>query len=164
MIILSTHLLFKHMNAFSKILAFLLFVLLLACSTENDVAADIEAITAMSEARAKAFNQGDAAAIASYFTEDAILMAPGEPPRVGPEQVEDYYQSIFDKYDTALQSYYNEVEVSGDLAYGRGTAEVQLYPKGQDTVLTSVSKYLNILKRQADGTWKTTHDVWNGNE
>jgi len=152
------------MNAVIKISVALFLVLFLACETEKDATADVEAITAMSKARAVAFNEGDAATIASYFTEDAILMAPGEPPRVGPEQVEDYYQSIFDEYDTALNSYYNEVKVSGDLAYGRGTAEVKLYPKDQDTVLTSVSKYLNILQRQADGTWKTTHDVWNGNE
>ena len=30
--------------------------------------------------------------------------------------------------------------------------------------MTSTSKYLNILERQADGTWKTTHDIWNANE
>jgi ketosteroid isomerase-like protein len=28
----------------------------------------------------------------------------------------------------------------------------------------STAKYLNILEKQSDGTWKTTHDIWNGNE
>jgi ketosteroid isomerase-like protein len=30
--------------------------------------------------------------------------------------------------------------------------------------LVSTAKYLNILKKQADGSWKTTHDIWNSNE
>lgn len=140
------------------------FILLLnACQTGNDVSLDEEAINDMSKARAKAFNAGDAKTIASYFTKDAVLMAPGKEPVIGPEAVEAYYQSIFDQYETKLNSYYNEVEVSGDLAYGRGTAEVTLIPKNGDSTVTSVSKYLNILQKQSDGEWKTTHDIWNDN-
>lgn len=141
-----------------------LFLLLFSCGTKQDNAADVATIEAMSAARAKAFNEGNAAAIARYFTEDAVLMAPGEPPMQGPEQVERYYQAIFDQYDTQLTSYYDEVEVSGGLAYGRGTAEVTLISKNGDSTTTSVSKYLNILKKQANGEWKTTHDIWNGSE
>ena len=35
-----------------------------------------------------------------------------------------YYQRIFDECETRLKSYYDEVKVSGPLAYGRGFAEV----------------------------------------
>jgi uncharacterized protein (TIGR02246 family) len=129
----------------------------------KDASSDIEAIEAMSKARAQAFNEGDAKAIAEYFTEDAILMAPGAEPKVGPKEVEAYYQSTFDLYETRLTSYYDEVEVSGDLAFGRGTAEVTLIPKNGDSTLFSVSKYLNILQKQPNGEWKTTHDIWNDN-
>jgi len=139
-------------------------LLLSSCQMEKDVSSDIEAIEAMSEARAKAFNEGDASTIAEYFTEDAVLMAPDAEPKVGPKAVEAYYQSIFDQYDTRLNSYYNEVEVSGKLAFGRGTAEVTLMPKNGDSTTVSVSKYLNILQKQPNGEWKTTHDIWNGNQ
>ena len=37
---------------------------------------DAEAITAVSKARAEAFDQGNAHGIAQHFTEDAVLMAP----------------------------------------------------------------------------------------
>ncbi len=124
---------------------------------------DKEVITAMSKARAQAFTEGDAAGIAVHFTADAYLMAPDKPIYQGRDAVESYYQSIFDEYRTELESYYEEVEVSGELAYGRGEAKVTLFPKAGGDSLVSTAKYLNILKKQADGTWKTTHDVWNSN-
>ena len=138
------------------------------CSQKDHVAAseekDITAITAVSKARAEAFNQGNAAGIAVHFTEDAQLMAPDQPALKGKAAVQSYYQHIFDEYETRLKSYYEEVKVSGPLAYGRGFAEVALIPKQGGQALTSTAKYINIMKREADGTWKTTHDIWNGNE
>ena len=128
-------------------------------STRDDKAA----IAAVSEARAEAFNQGDAEGIARHFTRDAVLMAPGKPASVGKKSVRAYYQSIFDAFEVQLDSYYEEVEVSGDMAYGRGEATVRLTPRnGGETTVTS-SKYLNILARQPDGSWMTTHDIWNSN-
>lgn len=129
-------------------------------STTNDK----KLITEISAARAKAFNQGNAAAIAVHFTDDALLMAPGKPVAKGSKAVEVYYQSIFDEYATQLESHYEEIEVSGNLAYGRGEAKVTLIPKKGGSSLVSTAKYLNILKKQPDGVWKTTHDIWNGNE
>jgi ketosteroid isomerase-like protein len=102
--------------------------------------------------------------IASYFTEDAYLMAPGKAASQGKAAVKSYYQSIFDEFETILESHYDEVEVSGKLAYGRGSAKVILVPKAGGDSLFSTAKYMNILKKQSDGTWKTTHDIWNGNE
>jgi uncharacterized protein (TIGR02246 family) len=125
---------------------------------------DINAIRKLSRARAEAFNNGDAAGIAVHFTENAILMPPGKASMTGREAVEGYYQSIFDEYHTDLFSEYREVWVEGDLAYGRGYARVKLIPqRGGDTIF-SESEYINILKRQPDGKWMTTHDIWNSTD
>ncbi len=131
-----------------------------ATSLENEK----KLITEISSARAKAFNDGNAAGIAVHFTDDALLMAPGKPVAKGKKAVEAYYQSIFDEYTTQLESHYEEVDVSGNLAYGRGEAKVILTPKKGGTSSVSTAKYMNILKKQPDGIWKTTHDIWNGNE
>ena len=128
-------------------------------STENEK----KLIAEVSEARAKAFNEENAAAIAMHFTEDALLMAPGNPAARGRAAVQAYYKSIFEDYTTQLESHYEEVEVSGNLAYGRGFAKVTLVPKKGGAPLVSTAKYLNILKKQPDGVWRTTHDIWNGN-
>jgi len=149
--------------------SFLLGLLCLtSCSREQRIvrseAEDIAAITAVSKARADAFNQGNAAAIAIHFAEDALLMAPDKPALKGKAGVQNYYQDIFDEHQTALKSHYEEVKVSGDLAYGRGHAEVALTSRTSQQVRKSSAKYINIMKRQADGRWITTHDIWNGNE
>jgi len=125
---------------------------------------DVRAIEEMSAARADAFNRGDAISIAAYFTEDGVLMAPGMPVATGRNAVEAYYQQIFSQYETVLESYYEEVQVSGDLAFGRGVAEVTLIPLNGEGELLSTSKYINILQRQEDGTWLTSHDIWNENQ
>jgi ketosteroid isomerase-like protein len=62
-----------------------------------------------------------------------------------------------------LESHYEEVEVSGDLGSGRGEAKVTLVDRVTEDTTYSSSKYLNILKKQADGSWQTTHDIWNDN-
>ena len=144
----------------------ILFIMLVGCNTAAgpSAEADKKRITEMSAARAKAFNEGNAAAIAIHFTDDALLMAPGKPVAKGRDAVETYYQSIFSEYTTQLESHYEEVEVSGQLAYGRGGAKVTLTPKKGGAVMISTAKYLNILKKQPNGEWKTTHDIWNGNE
>ncbi|CAN5119452.1 hypothetical protein BH23BAC1_BH23BAC1_14370 [soil metagenome] len=152
----------KTISRFFVNLSFL--IILLACAQAGNFnEKDIEAITKMSEARATAFNNKNAGEIANYFTEDGILMAPGQAATSGRKSVEEYYQKIFDQYEPKLTSHYEEVEVAGDLAYGRGIATVELKSRNGGETETSTAKYLNILKRQADGSWKTTHDIWNNN-
>ncbi|NBC65458.1 MAG: SgcJ/EcaC family oxidoreductase [Bacteroidetes bacterium] len=147
----------------------MIFTLFFNCTNEappaeQNIEKHKEMITAVSDARAEAFNNSDAAGIAEHFTEDAILMAPGVPAMEGREAVRNYYQSIFDEYETELVSYYEEIKIDGDLAYGRGVAKVTLIPTNGTESSSSTSKYLNILQRQPDGTWKTTHDIWNSND
>lgn len=131
---------------------------------EQDDARDIAEIKALSATRAKAFSDGNANVIAAAFTETGTLMAPGTRSTTGREAVRKYYQDIFDQYKTILESGYEEVRVSGDLAYGMGHAKVKLVPHGGGDTLVSTAKYINILQRQDDGSWLTTHDIWNAND
>jgi uncharacterized protein (TIGR02246 family) len=145
-----------------KLLALSLLLSILACTTtHNHSDDDVAEIENMSADRAAAFNEGDASRIASHFDEEGLLMAPDSETLVGQEAVENYYQAIFDEFETELDSYYEEVKVSGDMAYGRGIADVQLIHKMTGDTTNSRSKYLNILQRTESGNWVTTHDIWN---
>ncbi len=56
----------------------------------------------------------------------------------------------------------NKVEVakSGDLAYLSGTYDLTLNDaKGKP--VKDRGKYVEVWKKQADGTWKTVADIWN---
>ena len=91
-------------------------------------------------------------------------MAPDTKSTTGRHAVRTYYQGIFDQYKTFLESGYEDVKVWGDLAYGVGFAKVKLVPHHGGDTLRSSAKYINILQRQDDGSWLTTHDIWNANE
>lgn len=149
------------------VVTMMLLAICYACSDrrngQND-ASEISEIKALSATRAKAFNEGDANTIAIAFTESGVLMPPDMRSLVGREAVHKYYQHIFDQYRTFLESGYEEVKVSGDLAYGVGYAKVKLVPHSGGDTLVSSAKYINILQRQDDGSWLTTHDIWNANE
>lgn len=104
----------------------------------------------------EAFNRGDAASCAAYFSEDVILMAPGEPMTRGRQAFEETYRSRMEQSTGGTHS--NELVefgVEGDLAYQIGTYAVTgANPPEQ-------GKFLNVLKRQADGTWKVAVSIFN---
>ncbi|MHC4533430.1 MAG: YybH family protein, partial [Planctomycetota bacterium] len=51
----------------------------------------------------------------------------------------------------------------GDLGYAWGNYTLSLIPKaGGDTAYVD-GKYLTVSKRQADGSWKISHDCFNSN-
>jgi ketosteroid isomerase-like protein len=57
------------------------------------------------------------------------------------------------------------VEGRGDLAYAVGTYRATLTPKktGGKPMPTEEGKYVEVLKKQADGSWKIVYDMWSSN-
>src|SRR6056297_551673 len=150
---------------FQLIFIFTLWIMSIPTTmAQKELNKDEMLITEVSNARAKAFNDMNANEISRYFTSDGVLMAPGKQASIGQKAVAKYYQAIFDEFDVVLKSHYVEVQVSGNMAYGRGEAIVHATSKIDGKESVSKSKYLNILERQNDGSWKTTHDIWNTND
>jgi ketosteroid isomerase-like protein len=104
----------------------------------------------------KAFNQGDAAGCAAFFTQDVILLAPDQPMTRGRMAFEEVYQSRMDKSSGGTHSNrLVDYGAEGDLAYQVGTFAITgANPPEQ-------GKFVNILRRQADGTWKVTVSIFN---
>ena len=56
-----------------------------------------------------------------------------------------------------------EIRILGDLAYSHGTLEYEITPKeGGETRSYSV-KFLDVLEKQVDGSWKIAIDCHNYN-
>jgi len=107
----------------------------------------------------EAFNQGDVAACAAFFTEDVVLLAPGEPMSRGRKAFEDTYRTRMEISGGGTHS--NELVeygVDGDLAYQIGTFAIN------DTNPAEQGKFVNILKRQPDGTWKVAVSIFNSDK
>ncbi len=137
-------------NAIQSILFFyLMFIvaILFSCNEQTTVSVDqdIKLISEISAARAKAFNDRNAAGIAVHFADSCVLMAPGKPASFGTQAVQAYYQSIFDEFHTELESHYEDVEVSGSLAYGGGVDSFASFLMHRHEPLLFDSRYLVLL-------------------
>lgn len=54
-----------------------------------------------------------------------------------------------------------EVEGADDVAWVRGTYAMDLTAPGATAAIHDKGKYLEIWRRQADGTWKVIRDIFN---
>lgn len=106
-----------------------------------------------------AFNRGDAAGCAAFFADDVVLLAPDQPMTRGKEAFEAVYQSRMDQATGGTHSNkLVEYGVEGNIAYEIGTYAVA------DANPPEQGKFVNILKRQADGTWKVSVSIFNSDK
>ena len=56
-----------------------------------------------------------------------------------------------------------DVILSGDIAVARGNYVLTIIPEEGDPVVLN-GKYLNVVRRQMDGTWKLAHNMFSSND
>jgi uncharacterized protein (TIGR02246 family) len=127
-------------------------------------AEDEAAVRAVDDAWAKAATAGDGKAIAALYSDDAVLLPPMEP-QVQGEAAKQYWMTFADNFSAEAELKTTTLEGRGDLAYSAGTYRMTLTPKkpGAKPMPTEEGKYLEVMKKQADGSWKISHDIWNPN-
>jgi uncharacterized protein (TIGR02246 family) len=120
----------------------------------HDPAADRAAIAAIRDGYAAAFKAGDAAKVASYLTADAADMENGMPTMTGSAAVAAGLTSMMADASAEIVITSEKTEVVGDLAYDRGTFKTTMTPKAGGAPMVDEGRYLVVLKRQADSSWK----------
>ena len=130
----------------------------------NDIADATEAIQALWEEYAASALAGDPERRLALWAEDGIQMPPNRAMRVGKETIRAATEAgmarvVAHEYVVTPE----EVEVFGDFAFARGIYMAKRTPvSGGDPILTD-GKFMTILKRQADGSWKIYRDIFNSN-
>jgi uncharacterized protein (TIGR02246 family) len=113
---------------------------------------------------ADALNAGDLERWISLWIEDGIQMLPGTPRRIGKAQIRRGMQPMFDRFDIhnmILEP--EEVRILGDRAYSHGSYEFEMAPKQGGEPRSCSGKFLDILEKQVDGSWKIAIDSHNCN-
>ncbi len=127
------------------------------------VEADIAAIDEVLVQYGIASSTGDLELYMSLHTDDIVKMGPDAPATYGKEDLRASTKFLFDNFTIEGASYPEETQVDGDLGFTRGNYTLSIIPKaGGDTAYVD-GKYLTICKRQADGSWKISHDCFNSN-
>jgi uncharacterized protein (TIGR02246 family) len=127
---------------------------------EEDMDAVMEAI--WSEYTAS-IGQGDAERWVELWVEDGIQMPPGQPAVVGKDNILARRSAASETFDMSMSITNEEVVADGNLAFARGVYEATLTPKAGGEDVEVDGKFLTILQKQPDGTWKIYRDCFNSN-
>jgi uncharacterized protein (TIGR02246 family) len=122
--------------------------------------------TAINELRSKyqaAYNAGNAAAATAVYTDDAVSLPDHHDALQGKVAIQKYLQDTFGQYNATINLAPGDTEISGSLAHEHGTYSIKVTPKAGGETVVDDGKYIVILKRGADGTWKIHHDMDNSN-
>ncbi len=114
---------------------------------------DVAAIKAIGPALDKADLALDWSALVELMTEDVLFMNPNSPAIQGRAVVKELYESLGFTAVIEHRHVLHEIDGYGDIAYARGTYEVEFSLEGVDEPLKDKGKTLLILRKQSDGSW-----------
>ena len=129
------------------------------CTAYAAPGADETAIRAQTTNWAKAYNGGDAKAVAALYADDAILQPPGAPSAKGRAAILDYFTKDI-AGTKAAGAVFNvnaktDVGVSGNTGWESGTYTATI--KG---AVVESGKFLSVSQKK-NGKWLYIRDTWN---
>jgi uncharacterized protein (TIGR02246 family) len=105
-----------------------------------------------------AYNRGDAAGCAAVFTEDALFLPPNQPLLRGKKAIQELIQGWIDNIGGTMSNPMMEYAVEGDLAFQVATYAFK------DTKTPDEGKFVEIFRRQPDGSWKIYLTIYNSDK
>jgi ketosteroid isomerase-like protein len=115
---------------------------------------------------ATAMNAKNAALVASFYAEDAVLMPADERIVRGRANIEAYYRRNFQEDTSELKLTPLESSISGDQAFEAGLSEAThgtgAALLGGRPPITEQGKYV-VIYRRVGSDWKIAYDIFNNN-
>jgi uncharacterized protein (TIGR02246 family) len=156
-----------------KVLPVVVVPMLAGCTRQANVpedtimskhAEDVAAIRQLSEDWRSGWIAGDAELVLSLYAAEPVLMPQGQPAIFDKENIRPLYEAVMKEMQFRSQSKVMDVEVSGDLGYFWCSYTLTATPKTGGESLEVAGKYLCIVKRQDDGSWKITKLIDNSDQ
>ncbi|HLT47760.1 MAG TPA: DUF4440 domain-containing protein [Rubricoccaceae bacterium] len=122
--------------------------------------ADVAAILAQSRAFSEAYVRGDIEALVGIYAEDGVAAPGGTDFIRGAEALRRFWALPEGRVVTHHRASPVELHVRGDLAYDWGYYEGAATQDGEARPPFR-GKYLIVWQRDAGGTWRMAHDMWN---
>lgn len=125
---------------------------------------DEAGVRAVDAAYVKAWLDNDEGAVLATLAPDAVMMPAGQYPLITADEIKGFWWPK-DGSTTKILSFQrtiDELAVSGDLAFARGTDSVTFtYDKGGvRSQQTSHSMTLAVYRKQRDGSWRISRMMW----
>jgi len=122
--------------------------------------ADLDAVRSVVDQEVAMAVAGDPDAFIGQFTTDAMAMPPNEP-AVSGEAFREWVRNFMEQFNVDAASYRDDnIVVDGDLAVHRYEFLWTLTPASGGETINEVAKGIHVLRRQPDGSWRISHDIW----
>ena len=127
-------------------------------------ASEREALMQTSRDWAAAVAAGDLDRALTYWTEDAIVLAPDAPAIVGKAAIREFVRQTASMpgFSITWRPELAVVSKDDDMAYIVEANRTTLNDAGGRSQ-TQFGKAVTVWRKQADGTWKCVIDTWNAN-
>jgi uncharacterized protein (TIGR02246 family) len=126
-------------------------------------AADAQVVKDIQAALFKDAAAKDADKWATYFTEDASGLFPGDGMLNGKAAIKAAMATYFadPNFSMTLQSTQAMASKGGDMAYSQGTYTMTVTDPKTKTPMAVKGKYLTVYTKQTDGSWKAVAHAFN---
>jgi uncharacterized protein (TIGR02246 family) len=125
-----------------------------------DTAAAADEVKRTEAGMLAAWKSKDAAKVAGFYADDAVVAVPGAPTQVGAAAIRAATDGDLKDPAFALD-FANErtaVAAAGDMAYTRGSFRVAYTDPKTKQVSHESGSYLTVFRKQDDGSWKAVAD------
>lgn len=133
-----------------------------ACNQAPDTHdADVQAIKTLETTWNQDYAAKNPDKLASYYADDAVLMAPGMDPASGKDAVRKMIGQMVTDPALSLKFQASKVDAakSGDMAFSQGSYTMTMTDSNTKQVVNDHGSYVTVYHKQADGTWKVVSDI-----
>ena len=121
---------------------------------ERRLVTEVTQIYQLYQQYASAANEGDRESWIELWIDDALLMPPGTPRRHGMPAIEEMQPPRDASQQRDLRIQIDEVQIQGDWAYCYGTFRAMRSSNAERNTTRASGKFLDILRKEEDGSWK----------
>ena len=119
-----------------------------------------QAVAAVRDAWASALASQSLEEAIPLYTADAVFLAPDAGRVAGRESISGLVVKVFASFRAHITLTSRSVHCSGALCVDEGSYEEQLTAKADNSAHSVAGNYLNVLRRDPDGTWRIADQVW----
>ena len=132
-----------------------LAIVMAACAPASPPQQGTAAAAEMTAAWSKAFDSGDAGALAALYADDARTMPPGGPPLTGRGEIEAYWRNDIGEGAPKTTLTPTDAIAEGNIVYVQGAYDVE----GAQGIELASGQYQQLWTRAGNG-WRLQREMW----
>lgn len=143
------------------VLATVTVAVAIGCNRGRDAQSEALAIQDTEKQWNQDYTTKDVDKLVSYYSEDAVMMAPGMAPSVGRESIRATLKQMLADPALTLKFTAAKIDVaeSGDLGYARGAYVITMTDPQSKKPIHDQGSYVTTYRKDADGKWKAVADI-----